>query len=117
MSAEWIEYKGKRILYINYVGLKPVEMGELVKQATQMIVDAKSTKVLSLSNVTDCYFNTELLELIKKQGSISLPLTEKAAVVGVTGIKNVLLSAVNAIWPKSRKPFDTLEQAKDWLVE
>ncbi len=117
MSAEWIVYKGKKILYIDYTGLKQPEFIEQVKMATQIIVDTKSSDVLSLSNVTGCHFSKEQLEVIKQQGAISLPLTKKAAVVGVTGIQNVLLSAVNAVWPKSRKPFDTVDQAKDWLVE
>jgi hypothetical protein len=117
MSAEWILHKGKKIIYIDYVGLKPQEMSELVKEATKIIVASKSIEVLSLSNVTGCYFNSELMDLIKTQGAISLPLTKKAAVVGVTGLKNVLLTAANAVWPKSRKPFDSVEQAKDWLVE
>jgi hypothetical protein len=55
MSAEWINYKDKKIIYINYMGLKPAEMSDLVKQATQMIVASKSNDVLSLSNVTDCF--------------------------------------------------------------
>ena len=116
MGVEWIQYKGKTIIYINYVGLQPAEMGELVKKATQAIVASKSDKILSLSNVTGCLFNKEILDIIKEQGAISLPLTEKAAVVGVTGIKNVFLTAVNAVMPKSRKPFDTEELAKEWLI-
>jgi hypothetical protein len=116
MSANWIDYKGKKIIYIDYMGMNKDHMTEMIKKATQMILDAKSEEVLSLSNVTDCFFDKELLEVIKNQGAISLPHCKKAAVVGVTGIRSVLLSAANAFWPKARKPFDTVEEAKDWLV-
>lgn len=117
MGAEWIEFKGKKIIYVNYVGMSKVEMTEMVKKATQMILDAKSDEVLSLSNVTDCFFDKDLMDTIKTQGAISLPHCKKAAVVGVTGIRSVFLSAANAFWPKSRKPFDTVEEAKNYLVE
>jgi len=109
MAVEWIDFKGKKIIYMNYMGMKKEEMIDTIMKATQMILDAKSDDVLSLSNITDCYFDKDLLELSKKQGAISLPHCKKAAVVGVTGIKSVLLSAANAFWPKSRKPFDTVE--------
>jgi hypothetical protein len=102
MSIEWITYKSKKIIYINYVGLKSLEMSQLIKEATQSIVDSKSTEVLSLSNVTGCFFTSELMDLLKKQSAISLPLTKKAAVVGVTGLKSILLTAANAVSPKSR---------------
>jgi hypothetical protein len=116
MGAEWIEHKGKKILYIKYGGLKPEQMLDLILQATQMIVDAKSDQVLSLTDVTGCYVSKEFVELSKKQSKISLPLTKKAAIVGVTGLKKILLEAVNKFSPKSRVPFETLEEARDWLV-
>ncbi|MBI9050865.1 MAG: hypothetical protein JEZ00_15700 [Anaerolineaceae bacterium] len=117
MSAEWIMYKGKKILYVNYGGLSPAEMLEQILSATKMIVDENSDQILSLSDVTDCFVNKEFTDLSKKQGAISLPLTKKAAIVGVTGIKNILLKGVNAFTNNPRVPFDMLEEAKDWLVE
>jgi hypothetical protein len=121
MGAEWIEHKGKRILYIKYGGLKPQEMLDLILTATQMIVEAKSKsrfmEILSLSDLTGCYTGQEFMDLSKKQGMISLPLTKKAAVVGITGIKSILFRAVNSVAPNPRVPFDTVEEALDWLVK
>jgi hypothetical protein len=117
MGATWIEHKGKRVLWVKYGGLKPAEMLDLIRTATQMIVAEKSDQVLSLSDVTDCYVNKDFTELSKEQGAISLPLTKKAAIVGVSGLKSILLKGVNAFSPKPRVPFDTVEEALDWLTE
>jgi hypothetical protein len=117
MGAQWIEHKGKKILYVQYGGLKPDQMLDLVRQATQMILDSKSNEVLSLSDLTGCFTSKEFVDLSKKQGAISLPHTKKAAVVGITGLKGLLLKAVNEFTPKQRVPFDTVEEAKDWLVK
>lgn len=116
MGAEWIEHKGKQILYIKYAGLPPEAMLDLIRQATQMIVDAKTDEVLSLTDVSGCYLNQEFVNLSKEQSRISLPLTKKAAIVGVAGLKKILLNAVNKFSPKPRVSFDTLEEARDWLV-
>ena len=88
----------------------------MVHKAAQMIVDSGKNDVLSLSDVTGCFFNNEIMEVLKEQSKISMPLTKKAAVVGITGIKKILLNAVNAVNANARKPFDTIEEAKDWLV-
>lgn len=117
MGVEWIEHKGKKILYIQYTGLKQSEMLDLIIKASQMILESKSNEVLSLTDVTDCFINNDFMELSKKQGLITLPLTQKAAVVGITGLKSILLKASNAFTPKPRVPFETIEQAKDWLAE
>ena len=117
MSIEWIDHKGKKILYIKYGGLSPAERLEQIKQATKMIVATNSDKNLSLSDMSDCYVDNDFIELAKEQGKISLPLTHKAAIVGVTGVKKILLNVVNALSPKARKPFDSIDEAKDWLAE
>lgn len=117
MGAEWIEHQGKRVLYIKYGGLKPEEMLDLIRQATQMIVATNSNQTLTLTDVTGCFLNQEFVDLSKKQSQISLPLTRKAAIVGVTGLKNILLQAVNRVTANPRESFATVEEALDWLVK
>jgi hypothetical protein len=117
MSAQWILHKGKKILHISYIDLSPEKRLDQVREATRMIVESGSKECLSVSDLTGCFVDRAFIELAKQQSKISLPLTRKAAVVGVTGIKRILLDAVNAISPKARKPFDTVDLAKEWLVE
>ncbi len=117
MGATWIEHNGKRILWVKYGGLKPAEMLDLIRTATQLILDEKSDQILSLSDLTDCFVNKDFTELSKEQGAISLPLTKKAAIMGVSGIKSILLKGVNAFAAKPRVPFDTVEEALDWLAK
>lgn len=117
MGAEWINYKGKKILYIKYAGLEPEEMLVLIRQATQMLVDSRSDQNLTLTDVSSCYLDQAFVNLSKTQSQISLPLTKKAAIVGVTGLKNILLQAVNRVSSNPRVSFATVEEAKDWLVK
>ena len=117
MGAEWISHKGKKLLYINFGKLSPSEMAALVKKAAAMIVASGSSQNLTLTDVNDAFVNNEFLAVAKEQSKISLPLTKKSAIVGVTGVKKILLQGVNAFTSKPRVPFDTIEQAKNWLVE
>jgi len=117
MGIEWIQHKGKKIAYIKYLGLKPEAMLDLVREATKAIIAAKSDEILSLTDISDCFVTPEFMELSKQQSAISLPHTKKAAIVGVSGVKKVLLRTLNAFAAKPRVPFDTVEEAKDWLAE
>jgi hypothetical protein len=117
MSIEWVTHKGKKILHVKYAGLSPEAMCEQILKATQTIVDTKTTNNLVLSDMLDCFVNNAFVDLAKEQGKISMPFCSKSAIVGVTGIKKLLLQGVNAISSKPRVPFDTVDEAKDWLAE
>lgn len=117
MGAEWITHKGNKILYIKYTGHTPDEQLELIKTATKMLLDTKVKDNLTLSDVKNIYVNKEFIALAKEKGKESGVVTKKAAIVGIKGLKKILLKAVNGISGNPRKPFDTIEKAKDWLVE
>jgi len=117
MGIEWINHKGKRILYIDYGKLSVPEMVAQVKKATETLVASGSSQNLTLSNISDAFVNNEFIAVAKEHSKISLPLTKKTAVVGVTGVKKILLKGLNTFTSKPRVPFDTIEQAKDWLVQ
>jgi hypothetical protein len=117
MSVEWLEYKGKKILYINYGGMTPKERLDQIVKATEMIIKTETDSNLSLTDMRNCYVDEEFIETAKKQSKLSLSKTKKAAVVGIIGIKKLLLQTFNKFTPKPRVPFDTVEEAKDWLVE
>jgi len=42
---------------------------------------------------------------------------KKAAVVGVKPLQEVILTVVNMFSSLGIKPFDTIDDAKDWLVK
>lgn len=117
MSAEWINHKGKKILYINYGKLSLPEMIALVKKATAMLVASGSSQNLTLTDVRDAFVNNDFLAVAKEQSKVTLPLTKKTAIVGVTGVKKILLSGLNTFASKPRVPFETVEEAKNWLVQ
>ncbi len=116
MSIEWLQHKDKKILYIKYGSLSKEEMLDQVFKATKMIVDNKNMEILTLSDMRDCFVDEQFMETAKSQGKISLPLTKKAAIIGIFGVKKLLLNAYNAFASKPRVLFNTIEEAKDWLV-
>jgi hypothetical protein len=117
MSIEWITHEGKKILYIKYSGLSYSEQLEQIERATQILVDTKTNDNLTLSDLTHSHINQDFVNLAKEKGKISAPFTKKAAVIGIEGVRKILLEVVNKISGNLRVPFSTIEEAKDWLVK
>ena len=117
MSIEWIEHKGKKILYINYTGLSPKEELDQIEKATKMLVETNKKDNLTLSDLRGALVDQDFMESSKEHGKISRQYTKKAAVLGVEGIRKILLRAVNSFSGNPREPFSTMEEASDWLVK
>lgn len=114
-----IIYKGKSILYFDYRGLNKNSEAEFIKT----IEDAAAFMVkqgpnqLVISDLRDTFGTSDVVNKFKEVAKITRQVRKKGAVIGITGIKAVLLKAVNMFSNSNLLPFDTPEQAKEWLVK
>lgn len=115
MSVNWIEYKGKEILFIDYRGLGLEESLETLEQVDKIMAE-RNEKALILVDTRDTYTSAEFMARLKESGKRMRPLMEKQAIVGITGLKAILLDAYNRFTGSALRPFSTLEEAKEWLV-
>jgi phenylalanyl-tRNA synthetase beta subunit len=116
MSASWIDYKGKEILFIDYRGLGMEESLETLNRANEMMQE-RGGKILVLVDTRDTYTSPEFMARLKESGKQLGSVMEKQAVVGITGLKAILLDAYNRFTGASLRPFSTQEEAKEWLVQ
>jgi hypothetical protein len=56
------------------------------------------------------------VEALKKNATIAKLYTKKTAVVGVTKTQEVILTVVNMFSGLDVKPFNNIEEAKNWLI-
>jgi len=120
-GARFIDYKGKEIYFVDYTHIKSTEEFLNVIKGTNAFrekVKAEGKRnILMLVDVTGSYIYGEVLDAIKMSGRISKELTQKEAVVGVTGAKKILLRIAQLFTGMQLHPFDTLEEAKEWLIQ
>jgi hypothetical protein len=116
MSIEWISHQGKKILYIKYSKLTAEEAHNQILEATKALVATKQKDNLTLSDLREFYVDKDFIELSKEQGKISKGFTKKAAVLGIEGIKKLILKTVNTVSENPREPFESMDDAKNWLV-
>ncbi len=113
---QFIQHKGKQLLYLDLVNAKSTEVVQLVKDATPVIAAQPEKSLRTLTNVTNMAFNSEATEALKQFTKHNKPYVIAGAVVGVTGLKQIIYNAVLKFSGRNLVAFDTLDEAKNWLA-
>lgn len=120
-GASFIEYKGKEIYYVDYSNLKTSEDFIAVIKSTnsfrEQLKSSGKRNLLMLVNITGSYVYGDVLDALKKSGKITKELTKKEAIVGATGAKKILLQISQLFTGMQLRPFETTDEAKEWLVQ
>ena len=121
MALTIIEYKGKIIYYNDWRNLKndeqfrpKIEEGD---ENTRQLINEGEKDILTLTDVTGSFAYDDTITLLKESAKLARPITIKSATVGLSMAKKILLNGLNMISRTDLKAFDTLEDAKNWLVE
>mgnify|MGYP005850879127 CR=1 FL=1 len=116
MSVEWIAYKSQNILYIDFRGMKEAQLLDTLERAFRTVAVLPGN-ILMLSNVEDVMISRNFMDRAKEYSkSTDECRVKKSAVVGVNPLKAVLLQGYNRDTGAKMRPFDTEEEAKDWLI-
>lgn len=117
MAVKLTYHKGRQIFEMDYSTCEDTEeMIAMLNEAKSMIIHLPG-KVLRLVDVRNANGTREFMDEAKKAGkAVFNSKTEKAAILGISGIKKVLLMGYNNISTNKLVPFDTKEEALDYLV-
>ncbi|MFK7953142.1 MAG: hypothetical protein AB8B73_09865 [Ekhidna sp.] len=110
-----IKHQKKEILYVDYRDLKTEEILQVMDDATDFALK-ENRPLLRLSNMIDVYAVPAVVDRAKLSGKKTAHLTIKRAAVGIVGAKKVLFNAFNRFTGGNARAFDTVDEAKDWLV-
>ncbi|MFC1833767.1 hypothetical protein ACFL2Q_03410 [Thermodesulfobacteriota bacterium] len=116
---ERTNHKGKTIYYADYTGLLGEELAGQIRENGRMMSEQEAQgelNRLSLVDIRDCFATAEVVNAFKEVARNMGQELKAVAVVGVTGLRKHLLAIVNRVSGLGAKPFDTVEQARDWLA-
>ena len=120
MALTIIEHKGKQIYYNDWRNIanpedfKPkIEAGN---ENTIQLINQGKTNILTLTDITNSFIFGETVQMLKEASKLANPITEKSATVGLSSVKKLILNGINVFSGAKVKAFDTIEQAKDWLI-
>ena len=119
MAVSWIEENGKKILYVDYSVCKSSdEMLACLHEYTD-ILRGLPNRVNCLENYEGSFTSKEFIDEGKVLGKeIHAKKLDKNALIGIFGIKNVLLKTyITFSGQKNVKSFQTKKDALKWLSE
>ncbi len=115
-----LDHKGKTIVCLDIAGLqsqdKP-EFHKLVAQAKQNIRKHPPKSALVITNVTNTGFDTEISGIINEYAQHNTPYVKASAIVGISGWAKIILIAIKTVTGRDFFLANTMEEAKEWLVQ
>ncbi len=112
----FIEHKGKQILYEDFSNTKLDEYVAALDEAAAIIRAQPPHSVLALADINGITFNKEMLDRMKDFIATNTPYIKAVAVIGVQGLLSVALQTVARFAGREMHTFDSKEAAMDWLV-
>jgi hypothetical protein len=118
MKSAWITYKGKEIIYCDYSHLAGDELQQEVDEVDTGVCERPPHSVLGLVNVTGVLSGFRPFEILQKSMARVKPYVRRTAVVGLGNsvVRKTMFDLVAQIGGQQAKAFETIEEAKEWLV-
>jgi hypothetical protein len=112
---EWIEHKGKKILFCDFTKLTGTGYMEGVDAMDEVLLSHPAgTQILALIDITDSRMSTETRkrgeETRRKIAEAGVSIT--TSLVGFSGMQRIIIQAIS----RNVNYAADIESAKDWLV-
>ena len=119
MKSEWITHRGVRILHLrlDHFGDDSDELKREVDACHAVVMSEPLNSVLELVDVTGTTGSMKNVEIFRTAVGESRPHTRRMAVIGLTGVRNIIAHAVTRVTGIQYTPFEDVENAKDFLAE
>lgn len=112
-----LNLEGKQVVLIDASNLVPATAKQVFVDARPVVATHAPKTALTLTDVTGMVFDDPLVAVIRETISVDAPYVKAGAVVGVTGLKKIVLNTLNLVTSRNIRAFGTREQALAWLVQ
>lgn len=118
MSVELITHNGRKIVYGDFKECNTKEKMIEKLYVVEKLMQTQKGPVLYLADLTNTHGSREFMKAAKEVAKRTFNhKVEKAALLGIIGIKKVLLNGFNAVSKYKFEPFDSKELALEFLTK
>ena len=112
MSVQLEIYKGHKILISDYRGLKGKKYLDAMEETENELLKHEPGSIMTITDVTNTYTDDAIKDRSKLMVERTGGIARATAVVGVTGLKQVIAKAIK----KDIYFAASVEEAKEWLL-
>lgn len=123
-SYEWIQHKGKRILYMDVVTHQSdyqqrlKEFQDIITRLEKEIEKEPLKSILSICSVQGGTASPEITQKLKEFSKHNEPYMKMTAVVGIEGLKKIIFNGILFFSGRTNLVLkDSKQEALDWLAE
>jgi len=117
LRTKTLNHQGKNIFFMDFCKLQTVDdINSVMNEAKAFIQNQPAKSVIALTNIDGMHFNNQIKEMFSEFVEENKPYIKSSAIVGVSGLKNILFNGLMRLTGRDIKSFATLEMAKIWLV-
>jgi hypothetical protein len=122
MKSRWMEHKGIRILYIDLSGFKEDERGldselkQTVETIGQEMYQKPEHSVPVLVDLRNTHMTQRVQSLLTDRITDTRKFVRRTAVIGMTGIRKIVLDFFSRVAHSETASFDTPEEGLEWLI-
>ncbi|MFY0628235.1 MAG: hypothetical protein JXR07_18200 [Reichenbachiella sp.] len=110
-QINYIKEKGKDIIHSDLRNTKDTEMVKIIDDETERILE-RNEKFRIIVDVSDSFTTPKFMKSAYDFAGSTKPLMLKGAILGIRGVKKVLLRGYNRFAaPHIMEPFETMEEA------
>ncbi len=114
--VRFVEHKGVRVLLLDASNCAPEVTVEVMKASRELARTQPLNSLRTVVDVTNSHFNDASSHEIKISAEANKPYARALAVVGVRGLKKIVLNVVIRASGREIPIFETREEAMDWLA-
>jgi hypothetical protein len=115
---EKITYKNKEICVYNHKGLYGKKLIDSLKECNEAILKSEKNDNIVISDFTDTIISEEAMAIIKSEETkLTNKKIKKSCVVGIEGVKKIMLKGVNLFFQDFYHPCDNMYEAKEWITK
>jgi hypothetical protein len=116
--ARYVSHRGRRILYVDYSGIRSVEELESAARAATTLVQAEPPhSVLALLDLSGVPFGLRIVRMLGEAAAANVDFVKARAVVGLPDAARPTVGAVADFSGRPLEVFPDADAALEWLAE
>ncbi len=112
----FIQHEGKELYLIDIEGLTPAQVVDAIPAVERDVRARPPKSVCTLLNVKGVRLDPTMNERLKALASGNAPYVKASAIVGLARLQRVVLSSISIFSRREFKLFETMEEAKAYLL-